>query len=415
VRWHESFFGPADVKRLFLLVVWVAAWSVRGDLLPGFQIDPIASTRGFCSGIAADPNGILYYTTQSGDIYRLDGSVSTRVLHIDTLPVGNGGLLGLAMVDDHTAVVHYTRGQILSDVVSRVDLTTGSETVLHEFVGDVGTPGALVPSEHHGGNPIVTSDGTVYVAIGDYGSFQIAADPKWNAGKIWRIDPNGMATQLASGFRNPFDLAWDADGQRLVVTDNGETNDDEIDIVTSAGGFFGWPFTSGNRPAYPGAVPPVYVFPKIVAPTGIARLGGRNRLLPSGYLVGAFVTKAVYYVDDIDHPAPVPLTAKDVGPIVDVIESTTGDIIVATGQTIYRLTPPLPGDCNGDGFINFADLTALELELGDGDPHPFFTAQDGAYRASFGCDVNGDGMISSEDLAVLSGMVLQKKYAARHR
>jgi glucose/arabinose dehydrogenase len=398
------------IRLVLALLILSAASLARGELLPGFRIDPIAKTSGFCSGIAADPRGTLYYTTQSGDIYRLDGGVSTHVVHIDTVATGNAGLLGVAMADDHTAIVHYTRGTVSSDVISRFDLTTGSETVLHEFVGDIEQPGRGVNGEHHGGNPIITADGTVYVGIGDYGSFQIAALPQWNAGKIWRIDPNGRATQLASGFRNPFDLAWEPDAQRLIVPDNGETTDDEIDIVSAAGGFFGWPFTSGNRPPYPGAVPPIYVFPKVVAPTGIARLSGRNPLLPRGYLLGSFVTQAVYYIANIDAPAPIALTAKDVAPIVDVIESPTVDIIVATGQTIYRLTPPRLGDCNGDGVLNFADVTALEQELASGSGEPTTSS-----HRSWGCDANGDGVISGEDVAVLWRMVVGKAYAVRHR
>lgn len=415
--WHESFLSPV-VKRILLCIVLFAAAAVRGELLPGFSLAPIAKTSGFCSGVATDSNGVLYYTTTSGDLFRLDGATSTRVAHVNTIAIGNGGLLGLALPDDRTAIVHYTRGSVVSDVISRIDLTTGGETLVHEFIGDVEQPGNIVPSEHHGGNPIVTADGTIYVGIGDYGSAQIAALPQWNAGKIWRIDPNGNATQVASGFRNPFDLAFDPETQRLIVPDNGELQDDEINVVTMAGGFFGWPYTSGNRPPYPGAMPPAYVFPTIVAPTGFLRLTGRSPLLRSGYLLGTFVTKAVEYIPNVDaqpFPAPIAITSKDVSSIVDITESPNGDIVIATGLMLYRLTPPRPGDCNGDGLVTFADLTALDLELADGDSHPSYAAQDGSYRGSWGCDANADGVISRADMNALWRLVLPKSYAVRHR
>lgn len=402
---------------LVLAILLLVAAIARGELLPGFQLAPIAKTGGFCSGVAADSRGILYYTTTAGNLFRLDGTASTLVAHVDTLAVGNGGLLGLALADDHTAIVHYTRGSITSDVISRIDLTTGAETLVHEFIGDIEQPGHIVPTEHHGGNPIVTPDGTIYFGIGDYGSFQIAALPQWNAGKLWRIDANGATTQLASGFRNPFDLAWDPDGQRLIVSDNGEVEDDEINVVPGAGGFFGWPYTSGNRPAWPGAVPPRYVFPRIVAPTGLARVSGHDPLLRSGYLLGGFVTKAVYYIPDVDaqpFPAPVAITAGELPPVVDVIEAPSGDIVVATGSMLYRLTPPRMGDCNGDALVNFADVTALELELADGAGQATSAAQNGAHRGSWGCDANGDGVISAEDIAALWRILLPKKRATGH-
>jgi len=66
-----------------------------------------------------------------------------------------------------------------------------------------------------------------------------------------------------------------------------------------------------------------------------------------------------------------------------------------------RLIPPQPGDCNGDGIVDAADVPALSRELGDGDPHPTFTAQDGAFRGSWGCDVDQNGVIDSRDMAAL--------------
>ncbi|HEX7190231.1 MAG TPA: hypothetical protein VF381_01560, partial [Thermoanaerobaculia bacterium] len=180
-------------------------------------------------------------------------------------------------------------------------------------------------------------------------------------------------------------------GKRLIVPDNGDLVDDEINVITT-GGFYGWPLTAGNSPPVQGAIPPLYVFPTIVAPTGIVRLSGANPLLSRGYLLDTFVTRGVYYIGDaIDDsganpfPDPVAITTKDVFfPIVDVTESPQGVIYFATGTTLFRLVPPMRGDCNGDGVVDFADIGALQLELADGDPHPASTAAAGSYRGRWG-------------------------------
>jgi glucose/arabinose dehydrogenase len=408
------------VKSFACFIFSLLAFAVAADTLPGFRIEPVATMRGFCTSIVTDSRGTIYYTNQAGEIVRLqvgiDGIESTVVAHVTTESTGNSGLLGMALADDHTAIVHYTTVTESYDLVSRIDLDSGIETVVHTFVGDVESPGRYTPSEHHGGNPIVTADGTIYVGIGDFGVGWVSANPSWNAGKIWRIDPNGAATQLASGFRNPFDLAWDAAAKRLIVPDNGDLVDDEINVITS-GGFYGWNLTAGSGPPVEGAIPPVYVFPKIVAPTGIVHLNGHlngaNPLLSRGYLLGAFVTRAVYYLSDALND-PVAITTKDAPPIVDVTESPAGEIYFATGSTIYRLVPPMRGDCNGDGVVNLADIAALQLELADGDPHAASTALDGRYRGSWGCDADGDGLISNADVLAQWRIVFPRARAARH-
>jgi len=404
------------VKLLFRFILFLAATAAAADTLPGFRIGQVASFSGFCTSIVADSNGTVFYTTQAGDVVRLDGTQSTTVAHVTTEAVGNSGLLGMALADDHTAIVHYTTPNETYDVISRIDLTNGRETVIHQFADDGESPGRYTPSEHHGGNPIITPDGTIYVGIGDFGLGWVAASNVWVGGKIWKIDALGTATQLANGFRNPFDLAWDPVGRRLIVPDNGDLVDDEINVITT-GGFYGWPLTAGNSPPVEGAIPPRYVFPNIVAPTGIVRLSGANPLLSRGYLLGTFVTRGIDYIGDVDaspFPDPVAITTKDVFPIVDVTESPKGDIYFATATTLYRLVPPLRGDCNGDGVVNYLDIQALQLELADGDPHPASTAAAGSYRGSWGCDADGDGLISNADVLALWHIAFPRARAARH-
>jgi glucose/arabinose dehydrogenase len=283
---------------------------------------------------------------------------------------------------------------------------TGREAEIHRFATDRDFPERGASTEHHGGNLALAPDGSIFLAIGDYGIGIIASELDWNGGKVWRIEPDGTAVQYAHGFRNPFDLAWDAAAQRIVLTDNGDTVDDEIDVV-SLGDDCGWPYTAGKQPPVVGARAPAYVFPTVVAPTGLAPMSGRNPILHRGYLLGSFVAKALFYVPDVyaqPVPDPVAVIREETDPIIDVVEAPNGDIYFATGFGIYKLTVPIRGDCNGDGRVNAADLAALSTLLADG-PRPMTAAQNSSVTASWGCDANGDGMIDARDLAVVSALV----------
>jgi len=401
------------MKRLLALLVVLAAGRAGGAALPGFGVRFVGTTAGFPSSLAVDSGGILYYSTTAGDIYRLVEGQSVPVAHVVTDANGNSGLLGMALRGDGTAVVHYTTPRQVADVISTVDLESGAETMVHAFTADIEVASRGSSPEHHGGNPIVAADGSVFVAIGDYGGWTIAALPEWNGGKVWRIFPDGTVQQFARGFRNPFDVAWDAANQRLIVPDNGELADDEINIV-HLGDDCGWPRTSGNGPAIPGTVAPSYVFPTVVAPTGIAPLGGHNPVLRHGYLLSAFVSKAIYYIDDVDHPAPIAIVQGETGPIIDVTEGANGDVYFCTGNAVYQLLVPQRGDSNGDGKVDYADIETLTKELADaGNSERMTDAQNGAVAASWGSDVNGDGVIDKADLAALYAIVHPRVRAFR--
>ena len=164
----------------------------------------------------------------------------------------------------------------------------------------------------------------------------------------------------------------------------------------------------GNGPPIAGATPPVYTFSNVVAPTGIVAVNGQSPYFRSGYLLGAFVTKALYYIPDIDDrpfPDPIPVLRGDTASIIDVAQAPNGDIFFVTGSAIFKLVVPQRGDCNGDGLVDAADVAALTQELADGEPHPTTSAQNGSFAGSWGCDVDQNGVIDSRDLAALLQIV----------
>jgi len=412
--------------RLFLaLFLLLPSITAHGDPLPGFRAEALATAEGFATSIVTDSNGTIFFTTSDGWIHRLDGANAVRVASVPTRRGGNSGLLGMALADDTTAVVHYTTwgegNVVLDDVIARVNLTTGAETQVRAFACDIEFHDRGASPEHHGGNPIVAPDGSIFVGIGEYGTYVFAQEPEWNAGKIWRIDPTGNATQWARGMRNPFDLAWDPELARIVVSDNGPQHGDEIHVIAE-GSNCGWPKTVGHDPPIEGMVPPDYVFDETVAPTGILRLDGKSDMLRRGYLLGAFVTSSLYYFASIQAPVADPLAILDAfdEAIIDVTQSRNGDIYFATASfpsstTIWRLVIPKRGDCNGDGSTNSLDFFSTMQEIDDGGPHRMIDAQDGDYRGSWGCDANADGLIDAKDLDALRRLLGGRRRAVGSR
>ncbi|MFZ2493058.1 MAG: PQQ-dependent sugar dehydrogenase, partial [Thermoanaerobaculia bacterium] len=380
----------------------------------------LGSASGFLTSLAIDSHGTVYYTVQDGTIFRFVDGESTQIAQVATIGFGDSGLLGMALIDDRTAVVHYTspgerRDLVTHDVVSRIDLVTGAETRLHEFACDVDYPSRGVSTEHHGGNPVVAPDGSVFVGIGEYNGFVPAQLPNWNGGRVWRVYPDGAAVEYVKGLRNPFDFAWDDLRQRLIIPDNGPIGrEDELDIVTK-GANCGWPWWFGRELHGPESVAPAYVWDEAIVPTGTLALAGSNDQLRAGVLVTGFYSHAVHYFADLDvRPLPDPITVVDTlhDALIDVVEAPDGTIYVASSRDIYRVTTPRRGDCDGNLLVNASDLAALREELQDG-VGPRIGAQNGSHRGSWGCDANGDDVIDSADMNALAAMVTGRRRATR--
>lgn len=148
--------------------------------------------------------------------------------------------------DDHDNVLsefHADPGDL------RVD--PGSERVILRF----GQP----QPNHSGGGLGFGPDGLLYLGTGDGGGRGDAdpghapggnaQDPNRLNGKILRLDADGgdggEPEVFALGFRNPWRLAWEPEGdRRLLVSDVGYGRYEELDVVEQ-GGNYGWRVREG--------------------------------------------------------------------------------------------------------------------------------------------------------------------------
>ena len=384
---------------LILLTSFLIAAPAAASMLPGFRIEKVAATEGFLTAIAFAPDGTLHYSVTTGEIYRLEGEESVKVAKVTTAATGNAVQLGIAFRGDQI-ISHYVLPDFSADVIASVDPADGTVTVIATLPCDLGTN---CSTEHHGGNPVVGPDGSIWVGIGDYGMGVVAEKDESPGGKIHRILPDGTATIFAKGFRNPYDLAIHPDGDRLLVGDNGPEAGDEITLVRP-GEHHGWPRTWGSHPSMAGMTPPSYVFSTTVAPTGVTLVRDFANQSGTGLLVAGFVTKALYFfpdVDEIGEPVIILENLAELGgfnSLLEVVQSRTGEVLFATAGGIWSLIPPVKGDVNGDGAVTEEDLEALAHELVDNDGDSVFAVHEGTIAYSWAADSNGDGIVDSRDL-----------------
>lgn len=106
---------------------------------------------------------------------------------------------------------------------------------------------------HNGGRLAFGPDHKLYVSVGDAEHPPNSQHPSRLNGKVLRLNDDGsipsdnpsrISPIFASGFRNPYGLAFDFRLGLLLVSDNGSESHDEINLVTS-GKNFGYPVYEG--------------------------------------------------------------------------------------------------------------------------------------------------------------------------
>lgn len=265
----------------------------------GFTAEVFATGLQFPTSIAFPPDGsnrLFVNELQSGRVRIVQDGVLLRQPFAQvvtnttgTFPVeGENGLLGIAF-DPQYEANHYvyvtyamrTDTGTFGTVARFTDVSNRGEDFTVLLNGIPSAPGHQIESLAFG------PDGMLYVSTGDAFLADQAQDPDSFPGKILRLRPDGglptdnplpNSYTYAYGFRNCFDLVFNAAGE-LFSTDNGPERDDELNRIV-AGGNYGWPVELGQTtdPAY---VAPLHVWDQIVAPGGMAFYTGTQ--FPAAY------------------------------------------------------------------------------------------------------------------------------------
>ncbi|GLJ81160.1 PQQ-dependent sugar dehydrogenase [Microbacterium imperiale] len=309
------------------------------------------------------PDGTqLVSQRDTGDVLEVDPGAAPRVVgRVDlTAPVGEGGLLGIAVPD--TAEPDGDEEASLYAYVTTADDNRVVRMPLEGERGDrrLGDPEVVIdgiPRDrvHNGGRIAFGPDGLLYVATGDAGNPDAAQDLDSLGGKILRLTPDGEPAPgnpfespvYSLGHRNVQGMAWTQDGT-LWASEFGQDTFDELNRI-EAGGNYGWPVHEGTSDEA-GYVSPVVTWtPDEASPSGIAARG--NTVFVAG-LRG----ERVWQVDVADSGAvgaPVALWQGELGRVRDA---------VVAGDELWLLT----GNTDGRGNAAAGDDRLVRVALTPG-------------------------------------------------
>jgi hypothetical protein len=157
-------------------------------------------------------------------------------------------------------------------------------------------------------------------------------------GKVLRLNPDGSVPAnnpfgpdnpaFTMGLRNSFGICVDPSFGTIWETENGPTEDDEVNRI-EAGGNYGWPdqLGTGGAPKY---VDPQLVFPQVIVPTGCAVVG---RFFYFGDFSGDLHRVSI---DGSELGEQAVVEHLDTG-ITDVERGPDKDLFISTSDSIVQL------------------------------------------------------------------------------
>jgi glucose/arabinose dehydrogenase len=219
-------------------------------------------------------------------------------LEVDTGGRKEGGLLGITLDPDfrrNRLVYLFRTAKSDENQVLRYRLVGNRLVLQRKIVG-----GLEASDSHNGGRIKFGPDRALWITTGEAYHEELAQDPKSLNGKILRLPlarargVGGRPEIVSMGHRNVQGIDWQPGSGRLFITEFGEENRDEVNIVRR-GGNYGWPEARGSDDGGGRFVPAAWdTGSGNVAPSGaaFARAGSWKGSFVFGTLRGEHLARA---------------------------------------------------------------------------------------------------------------------------
>jgi len=323
------------------------------------QADAILSSLEVPWALAFAPDGRLFVAERPGRIRIVNLATSTSEIALtldDVFRQGEAGLLGLALAPDFAATrlvfLHYTAVAGNSAVNRIVRYREVGGRLAERAVLLDNIPAATI---HDGGRLRFGPDGLLYATAGDAANSSLAQDPASLAGKLLRIDRDGLAPRgnpfgspvFSWGHRNPQGFDWHPATGEIWATEHGNSGNDEINVIR-AGVNYGWPTIEGAQ-TFPNMEPPVTFFNPAIAPSGAAFYQGTRfpqfvGNLFAATLRGAHLLRLVVDAQGRQVTRQERLLDGTFGRLRDVVVGPDGYIYICTNNRDGRGTPAAADD-----------------------------------------------------------------------
>lgn len=277
---------------------------------------------------------VLISERDTGQVLELTAGGAVRVVGTvaAVVPGGEGGLLGLAALDDPTPSLYVFHTAASDNRIVRFDLegSPGSYTLGASEVLVSGIPKA---QNHNGGRLAFGPDGMLYATTGDAQVPALSQDLDSLAGKILRLTADGAVPTdnpfagsyvYSLGHRNPQGIVFDAEG-RLWSSELGQNTWDELNLI-EAGANYGWPTVEGiaGRPEF---VDPVQQWATSEAsPSGLGLVGGT-------LFMASLRGQRLWAIDVQRATESEAHFEQELGRIRDAVATSDGRLFVLTSNT----------------------------------------------------------------------------------
>lgn len=341
----------AIVIALVSLVSIVAIQSPGYGLPRGTKVEQYRTGLDFPVDMAWVPGTKrVFITEKSGAIRMIKGGrlLSRSCVNLPVNDSGERGALGLALhpkyKKNHRLFVFYTNSDPLENRVSRFVVRNDRCTREKVVVG--GLPASS--SIHHGGQ-LEFMGGKLFITTGDAGSTANSQNTSDRAGKVLRYNANGSVPGgnpfdnpvWSYGHRNAFGMDHKPGSNKLFISENGPSCDDELNRI-KPGRNYGWGpnYSCGSDGVGPDPKPPAWRWSSVIAPTDLTWYTGKLKSLAGTLYMGDYLNGRLYrfVMNKRDNKPKAVRTIHDTGaPIFDVSEGPGGWFYFLTPNSIDRI------------------------------------------------------------------------------